>query len=95
MDFYEDISSVYDNLAWADEREQKEKNFFEHIFSKHGGFEKVLDCACGTGNHLILLDEEFGISGTGSDISGSMLEKARKKAEERGLDTSFYQVNFL
>lgn len=48
---------------------------------------RVLDVGAGTGS-LSLLAAELGYEVTAFDLSSGMLEKARRKAEERGLEIS-------
>jgi SAM-dependent methyltransferase len=49
---------------------------------------KILDIGCGTGRHAIELTKR-GYNVTGVDLSGSMLKKAREKAETAGLNIDF------
>jgi len=49
---------------------------------------KILDVGCGTGNFSIKL-AEMGFEVIGIDISEDMLAKARKKANEKGLNIQF------
>lgn len=49
---------------------------------------KILDIGCGTGRHAIELASR-GYSVTGVDLSKNMLEKARQKAVESGVDIEF------
>lgn len=50
----------------------------------------VLDLGCGRGRHSIELTRR-GYRVTGLDLSEQALEKARKKADERGVDVRFVQ----
>lgn len=50
---------------------------------------KVLDVASGTGESACYLAENFGCSVVGVDASEHMIEKAREKARERGLNIEF------
>jgi len=50
---------------------------------------KIIDIGCGTGRHSIELSKR-GYSITGIDLSESLLQKAREKALQNGL-----QINFL
>lgn len=50
---------------------------------------KIIDIGCGTGRHSIELSKR-GYSVTGIDLSESLLQKAREKALQNGL-----QINFL
>lgn len=49
---------------------------------------RILDIGCGTGRHAIELTKR-GYNVTGVDLSGSMLKKAREKAETAGLNIDF------
>jgi len=51
---------------------------------------KIIDIRCGTGRHSIELSKR-GYSKTGIDLSASLLEKAREKAEQNGLQIEFLQ----
>jgi len=55
------------------------RDFFEYLINRHN-IRSVLDCACGTGNDLLLL-HELGIEVSGSDISRAMLKCARAKID--------------
>jgi arsenite methyltransferase len=52
---------------------------------------RVLDVSSGTGESACFLAEQFGCQVTGVDVSEYMIEKARRKAEERGLEIAFKQ----
>lgn len=59
---------------------EKEINFDKSL--------RIIDVGCGTGRHSIeLAGRAYDI--TGIDLSDSMLQKAREKAEKCGLDISF------
>ncbi len=60
---------------------EKEINFNKEL--------KIIDIGCGTGRHSIELSKR-GYSITGIDLSESLLQKAREKALQKGL-----QINFL
>ena len=49
---------------------------------------KIIDIGCGTGRHSIELSKR-GYSVTGIDLSESLLEKAREKAKQSGLQIGF------
>ena len=53
---------------------------------------KILDVGCGTGNFSIKL-AEMGCKVVGIDVSEEMLNKARKKAKDKGLDIEFYKMD--
>lgn len=52
---------------------------------------KVLDVSSGTGESACFLAEQFGCQVTGVDVSDYMVETARSKAKERGLNIEFKQ----
>jgi ubiquinone/menaquinone biosynthesis C-methylase UbiE len=54
----------------------------------------VLEVACGTGRILIALAKE-GIDITGFDISQSMLDILKQKANEDGVDVDVYHANMV
>ncbi|MBS4013619.1 MAG: class I SAM-dependent methyltransferase [Bacteroidetes bacterium] len=49
---------------------------------------KIIDIGCGTGRHSIELSKR-GYSMTGIDLSKSLIEKAREKAKQNGLQIDF------
>jgi len=55
--------------------------------------ERVLDVACGTGLVSFRLAAAVGVRGAvvGTDISGEMIEAARRQAAERGLDNASFE----
>jgi len=66
--------------------------FFSRIFEENG-VRSVLDCACGTGQHLLLF-HALGCQVVGSDISDAMLAQARKNLAGCGLDISLHKADF-
>ena len=52
---------------------------------------KALDLACGTGGHSIRL-AQLGYDVTGVDRSYTMLELAREKAQNQGLDIAYHEA---
>lgn len=55
---------------------------------------RVLDIGCGTGDNSIWLAAR-GFEVTGIDISELAIEKARRKAQESGVDGRFFVADFL
>ena len=55
-DLYEKLAFDYDEFGAIEEYLGDEKDFFKTLFDKHG-VKTVLDCACGTGQHLYMLSE--------------------------------------
>ncbi|ACJ33196.1 class I SAM-dependent DNA methyltransferase [Anoxybacillus flavithermus] len=86
---YERFASWYDQLmsdapydAWCTLVERT-------VASYHNG-KRLLDLGCGTGELAIRLAEK-GFDVTGVDLSEQMLTIAQMKAEERGVNLSFFQ----
>jgi glycine/sarcosine N-methyltransferase len=77
----------------------KQEGFFRHLIEQYQ-VKTCLDCACGTGWHLFMLDN-MGIECFGSDLSQEMLDKAvqnlagktapLKKEDFRQLPNSWHQ----
>jgi glycine/sarcosine N-methyltransferase len=76
-DPYEGFAERYDLAVgrW-DEFDPAMAGFYRQIFGGNG-VRTVLDCACGTGRHLLLF-HSLGCKVWGSDVSESMLAQARK-----------------
>lgn len=77
--FYDLINSHVDHKAWCD--------LLVSALEKYSKSrpELVLDLGCGTGVITLMLAER-GFDMTGVDISPEMLDVARERAEEKGLD---------
>jgi SAM-dependent methyltransferase len=56
-----------------------------------GNGTKVLDVSSGTGESACFLAEQFGCQVIGVDVSDYMIDRARRKAKERGLTVAFKQ----
>ena len=52
---------------------------------------KLLDVSSGTGESACFIAEQFGCEVTGVDVSEYMVDRARRKAAERGLPVTFKQ----
>ena len=83
MDFYEEFADKYDRLVSLENRVKRESNFFKRIFSENN-VKTVLDCACGTGHHVIMF-KQMGYVAIGSDLSPSMIQKAKSNSEKYGI----------
>lgn len=87
MNSYNDFAYVYDALMKRDVDYEKWADYIENLFDMYGvNPELVCDVACGTGNITIPMAKR-GYDMTGVDISESMLNVAREKAE--GLNVLF------
>lgn len=85
LDLYEGFAERYD-LAFGrfEERDPSVNAFFRRLFDENGVC-RVLDCACGTGRHLLLL-HTLGCEVWGSDLSESMLAQARKNLADHTVE---------
>lgn len=85
----EEHAARFDNLATDyDEEKSAEYNECVALVLEHANPDSddtVLDLGCGTGAIALGLAEEAGRV-VGRDISEGMMDEARRKAEERGLD---------
>jgi ubiquinone/menaquinone biosynthesis C-methylase UbiE len=91
-DIYEKLAYDYDEFGAIEEYLGDEKDFFKAIFEKHS-VKTVLDCACGTGQHLYML-YEMGYDVSGSDYSESMLEVARNNLKRHNISIPLNQCDF-
>jgi len=92
MGFYEEFIEKYDSLISWENRLKREHSFFDTLFQKYN-VKSVLDCACGTGQHVIMLSQK-GISAKGSDLSPAMIKKAKINAKEHGVSVTFKISDF-
>lgn len=92
MGFYEDFIEKYDSLISWENRFKREHKFFDTLFQKHK-VKSVLDCACGTGQHVVMFNQT-GLKAKGSDLSPAMIDKAKINAKERGVSAVFEISDF-
>jgi ubiquinone/menaquinone biosynthesis C-methylase UbiE len=91
-DPYETFAYDYDEFGSIDSYLGDERAFFEKLFNQHN-VKTVLDCACGTGQHLYMMSE-MGLDVRGSDYSASMLEVADRNLKARGREIPLLQCDF-
>ncbi|MGL5434060.1 MAG: methyltransferase domain-containing protein [Lachnospiraceae bacterium] len=91
-DIYQKFAYDYDKFGTIENYLGDEKSFFETLFGEYS-VKTVLDCACGTGQHLYMLSQ-MGFDVSGSDYSESMLEVARNNLEALGKKTPLCQCDF-
>src|SRR3989344_8829697 len=89
MDNYQNLSVDYDVLQPKEEI-FKQEPFFKKLIEKYS-IKTCLDCACGTGWHLFMLNK-LGLKCAGSDLSDGMLESAGKNL--KGLSIALKNENF-
>ena len=85
---FENYGEKYDNECFA-QGTIGECDFIEKEISYNKSL-KIIDIGCGTGRHSIELTKR-GYTMTGIDLSESLLEKAKEKAEQNGLQIEFLQ----
>lgn len=73
-------------INWGD-RLEREEPFFRKIF-QDAGASRILDLACGTGQHAIMFSK-WGLSVYAADASSEMVQLARKNSVEAGVKIEF------
>ncbi|EPZ38244.1 SAM-dependent methyltransferase [Anoxybacillus ayderensis] len=86
---YERFASWYDQLM-SDAPYDQWCALVERAVSSYQTGKRMLDLGCGTGELALRLAEK-GFDVTGVDVSEQMLAIAQMKAQERGVDLSFFQ----
>lgn len=90
MVFKKAYANAYDDL-YSDKDYEKECDFIESIFKKFDYKPKtILDLGCGTGGHALVLSKR-GYKVVGIDKSTPMLEIAKNKASNAGLEIEFLE----
>jgi len=94
MTMYDAFSKDYDRFVNWPVRLSYELPFIETLLQAVGGSEAhILDAACGTGQHVIAL-EQRGYQAEGADLSASMIALAHQNAIHAGVTTRFEAVGF-
>lgn len=92
-DSYKGLAERYDMFHGRfGEHKSNYRVFFQKVFVENN-VHTVLDCACGTG-HDIHLFYSLGCDVTGSDISASMLARARKNLKSLGVNIPLHKVDY-
>ncbi len=89
---YDALSADYDRFVNWPARLAYELPFLERLFRERR-VRRVLDAACGTGQHVLALAQK-GYAAGGADLSPRMVERARALAAERGVPASFAVAGF-
>lgn len=82
-EYSKDFVSHWDELIGWEGREHGEGGFFQRILNSHGA-ESVIDVACGTGFHSVILARD-GFDVTAADGSENMLTQTLENAEDYGV----------
>lgn len=91
-DIYSRFAFDYDEFGPIEEYLGDERAFLNQLFSQHS-VTTVLDCACGTGQHLYMLSQ-LGYTVNGSDYSASMLQVAKKNLSKHKINVPLRQCDF-
>ncbi len=83
MDYYSKLAEDYEALNPKEEI-FLQKDFFSRVVEKHK-IKTCLDCACGLGWHLYMLDD-LGVKCYGSDISPEMIEICKNNLSDKGIE---------
>lgn len=87
---YEKFAEYYDRMYEGFTNHKLDCDFLEEAWKGEMEVKRVLDIACGTGNHTIELSSR-GYDVVGLDKSPAMLSRAWKKASLAGADSVFVQ----
>ncbi|MFZ0390554.1 MAG: methyltransferase domain-containing protein [Calditrichia bacterium] len=90
QEFYRELAADYDDMTNVAARYDSEKKVLQNLINRFA-FKTVLDAACGSGVHAILL-AELGTQVTGTDISAEMLEKARENSRRKKVEIEWIQA---
>ena len=91
-DIYEKFAYDYDEFGEIDKYLGDEEAFFKKLFNEYN-VNTVLDCACATGQHLLMFSK-IGLCVSGSDYSKSMIDVANKNLKKYGKDVPIDQCDF-
>lgn len=86
--FYDRLGRDYDLMVNWEPRLRREEAYLRSLVSRSGA-RKVLDAACGTGGHSLLL-AGWGLEVTGVDHSDEMIRQARANAASSRLNVRFH-----
>lgn len=92
FDEYQSFAKNYDLGREITDINVKERQFYAQLFAQRD-VRTVLDCACGTGRHCYLFSK-MGFDVQGSDISASMLARARINFKKVGIHVELTQCDF-
>ncbi len=91
-DEYSQWAQNYDKCRSITGIYESEKTFLDNTIKKYH-IKRALDCACGTGPHLLLLARK-GIKVYGSDYSEAMISICRRKLSRAGIKAMIKKADF-
>ena len=91
-EFYDQLSQFYDVMNDWSARLAYEGPFLRQLLEGHSAL-SVLDAACGTGQHALVL-KQWGFLPTGVDASPRMIHRAQTEASASGLAVRFLVSRF-
>ncbi len=91
--FYDRLAAVYDVMNDWPARLAFELPWLEQTLAAQGT-QRVLDVACGTGQHVITL-ARHGYTTAGADASPAMIAEAQRNAAAAGVSATFAVSNLL
>lgn len=92
QDFYDNFATLHDLMLPIEQR-LSTTNFFKKILEKSANKQEILDCACGTGIHIILFSR-LGYKVDGMDLSKGMVAQAKKNTKKYHIKTKIVTGDF-
>jgi len=89
-DFFDDHAPVYDDNCFTKNTVAEVDFIIEQLKLPAGA--SIIDVGCGTGRHSVELAKR-GYKMTGVDISSGMLDVAKKRAVDAGVDVAFINAD--
>jgi SAM-dependent methyltransferase len=93
-----DVYAAFYDLLYKDKDYKGEAEYIDQLINKFSEKNKknlsLLDLACGTGRHLQELYQKGYGNLSGSDISKSMIDLAKKNAESKKQNLQFFNYSF-
>lgn len=87
---YDALAVDYDRFVEWEGRLSHELPFLTDLLEAHR-VQRVLDAACGTGQHAIALARR-GYQVVGADLSAAMVERAKENAANQGAEVTFVEA---
>ena len=89
--FYDEIADRYDEITGAAGRVESAKAFLEYLATQVD-LKSAVEAACGSGLYAVLL-ADMGVRVIGADISTGMLEQARRRARDAGVEVQWVRAS--